>query len=247
MNRDRLTSFFRSFAIVLISGLVVITHGASSALAQRAQEISEDDGLPVLIKHLPDWEDVRDSTVFLTDRESLRSQVGQRNFVDLIDFTGGTEAVTAIYPEGRLVIVEFATPQAAADADAKILAVLAGLPDPGAVYRRIGNYSVFVLDPSSTDAAAALIDTVKYEKNIQWLGEDPFLLQKLERYFVSTTRDIFISTVLWIVGGFGISIVLGIISGFVFFRMREQQRSTRRTFSDAGGLVRLNLDELSEN
>lgn len=216
-------------------------------LGQGSQEISDDDGIPVLIKHLPEWESVRDSTVFITDRSSLRAQFPGKNFVDLVDFAGGTEAVTARYSSGRLLIIEFATPQAAADADTKFLALNVASSDPGAAYRRIGNYSVFVFDSASADAAAALLDQVRYEKTIQWLGEDPFLLQKLERYFVTTTRDIFISTVLWIIGGFGISILIGIVSGFIFFKMREQQRATRRTFSDAGGLVRLNLDNLSEN
>lgn len=212
----------------------------------RSQEISEDDGLPVLIKHLPDWQGVRSSTVFVTNTSELKKAVGERPVVDLIDFAGGTEAVAAAYPEGRLLIVEFATPQGSADADAKILQYLAGTPDPGTVYRRIGNYNVFVFDAADPQEAMALLDQVKYEKKVQWLGEDPFLLQKLERYFVVTGRDIMISTVLWIVGGLGLAAVCGVIAGLIFYRVREQRRATWHRFSDAGGLTRLNLDELSE-
>jgi len=243
---------YKSNVIALLGKSLVIAlffalPGITTVPGQRSQEISEDDGVPVLIKHLPDWETVRDSTVFMTDQGSLRAQFPGKSFTEQVDFAGGTEAVTARYPSGRLLIIEFATPQSAADADSKFLASNATSPDPGTLYRRIGNYSVFVFDPPSPDAAAALLDQVRYEKTIQWLGEDPFLLQKLERYFVTTTRDIFISTVLWIVGGFGLSILIGVVTGFFFFRMREQQRAARRAFSDAGGLVRLNLDELSEN
>ena len=73
-----------------------------------------------------------------------------------------------------------------------------------------------------------------------------YLLKRVEKYFVNTTRDIFISTVLWIISGLGLSILLGILAGFIFFRFREQKRATRTAYSDAGGLTRLNLDGLSE-
>ncbi|MBK9156340.1 MAG: hypothetical protein IPM25_19395 [Chloracidobacterium sp.] len=247
MYRDLRSKVVGSLGKLLFLVVCFGVSGVTGILGQGSQEISDDDGIPVLIKHLPEWENGRDSTVFITDRSALRAQFPGKNFVDLVDFAGGTEAVTARYSSGRLLIIEFATPQAAADADSKFLASNVASSDPGAAYRRIGNYSVFVFDSASPEAAAALLDQVRYEKTIQWLGEDPFLLQKLERYFVTTTRDIFISTVLWIIGGFGISILIGIVSGFIFFKMREQQRATRRTFSDAGGLVRLNLDNLSEN
>lgn len=230
----------------LIVALALFSAGAASVSAQRAQEVSEVDGIPVLIKHLPDWEKVRGSTIFITDNWTLAEQTGRGDLAEFVNFSDGTEAVVASYPAGKLLLIEFATPQAAADADSKITASLASATEPRAVYRRIGNYGTFVLEPASDGAANALLDRIKYEKNIQWLGEDPFLLQKLERYFVTTTRDIFVSTVLWIVGGFGLSIILGVITGFIFFKGREQKRAGRQAFSDAGGLVRLNLDDLSE-
>lgn len=211
----------------------------------RGQE-RDDDGVPVLVKHLPDWEEVRGRAVFAVNSTELKKAAGDRKVLDLIDFAGGTEAVVADYPAGRLVIVEFPTPQASVDADARITQTLAVSPEPATAYRRIGNYNAFVFNTLSGEEAATLLDQVKYEKSVQWLGEDPFLLKKLERYFVSTARDIFISTVLWIVGGLGISVLLGIIVGVVFYRIREQKRATWTAFSDAGGLTRLNLDGMSE-
>lgn len=212
----------------------------------RSLEISEDDGLPVLVKHLPEWESVRTNTIFIRDASGLKKALPGRPILDGIDFTGGTEAVVATYPAGKMLIVEFPGPQASSETDAKLLSTLAATPDPSIVYRRIGNYNVFVFDAADPAQAIGLLDQVSYEKNVQWLGEDPFLLKKLERYFVATTRDIFISTVLWIVGGIGISVVLGLICGIIFFRIREQQRSRWSAYSDSGGLTRLNLDDLSE-
>ncbi|HVF30809.1 MAG TPA: hypothetical protein VNA22_07560, partial [Pyrinomonadaceae bacterium] len=80
----------------------------------------------------------------------------------------------------------------------------------------------------------------------QWLGEDPYLLRKVERYLVTTSRDIVVSTVAVILGGLTTALLAGIAGGFIFFRVRDQQRATRTAYSDAGGLTRLNLDGLSE-
>jgi hypothetical protein len=245
MEMDRtiakLTLFF---LFAFLTGVVLAQPSAAPAV--RSQEISEDDGLPVLIKHLPEWQNVRSSTVFTTNAADLKNAVGDRPVLGQIDFAGGTEAVKADYPAGKLLIVEFTTPHASVDADARILQHLATNPEPATVYRRIGNYNAFVFDAADQEAAVGLLDQVKYEKSVQWLGEDPYLLRKIERYFAITTRDIMISTVLWIVGGLGISIVCGIVAGVIFYRVREQRRATWHAYSDAGGLIRLNLDELSE-
>jgi hypothetical protein len=245
MNRTiaKITLFF---LLTLISLTAITPAQPSAAPAVRSQEISEDDGLPVLIKHLPDWQNVRSSTVFITNTADLTNAVGDRAVLRQIDFSGGTEAVKADYPAGKLLIVEFATPHASVGADTKILQVLAANPDPGTIYRRIGNYNAFVFDTTDPEAAVGLLDQVKYEKSVQWLGEDPYLLRKIERYFAVTTRDILISTVLWIVGGLGLAAVCGIITGLIIFRIRDQKRATWHAYSDAGGMTRLNLDELSE-
>lgn len=234
--------------LLLSVGFLFLSIGAQSepARAGKSLEVAEDDGLPVLIKHLPDWKSVTSSTNFITSSTDLKRAFPTNPILDQIDFTGGTEAVTADYPAGRLLIVEFPGPQASNDADLKILGRLAGSPEPSTIYRRVGNYNVFVFDARDQREALALLDQVRYEKAVQWLGEDPFLMQKIQRYFATTTRDIFISTVLWIVGGLGISVACGLVTGFVFFRLREQQKATRSAYSDAGGLTRLNLDGLSE-
>ena len=212
----------------------------------KSQETSDKDGVPVLLKHLPDWEEVKSQAVFIQDKETLRNAVGTRPELDLIDLSGGTEAVSAHYPAGKLLIVEYATPQASIAADTAFQKFLTDNPLASTVCRRVGNYSVFVFDPTDANAAKELAGRVKYEKTVQWLGEDPFLVQKLERYFAQTGRDVAISTVLWIALIFGITLAAGIAAGFGYFRYRESQRASRTAFSDAGGMTRLNLDDLSE-
>jgi hypothetical protein len=141
------------------------------------------------------------------------------------------------------LLIEYTTPQAATEADAKFQQVV---QSQSIVYRRIGNYSAFVFDVSDVSAANALLDQIKYEKTVQWLGEDPFLIKKFERYIATTGRDVALSTVLFIVFVFLTAIVVGVIVGILYFRFREHQRAGMAAFSDAGGLTRLNLDDLSE-
>lgn len=215
---------------------------APSASPAAVQERSEADGVPVLIKHLPDWENVRNGAVLAHSVEDLKKALGDRPIYDLIDFTGGTEAVTAAYPQGKLLIVEFASPAVSAEADGRIRERIAG---SAIYYRRIGNYNAFVFDAPHEAAAGALLDQVKYEKIIQWLGDNPFMAQRAhqaERNFVNTTADIFLSTLLAIVTGLGVSILTGILVGFIFFFRRDARRAAMSAFSDAGGMTRLNLD-----
>ena len=212
----------------------------------KSLEISESDGVPVLMKHLPDYEAVRGSATFTNNTEDLRKALGERPVLDLIDFAGGTEAVTAAYPQGKLLIVEYASPQPSVEMDARAVQRLAEIGQSQNIhYRRIGNYNAFVFDAPDEAAAAALLDQVKYEKDVQWLGENPFMLRRAERAFIHTTSDIFIATVLAIVLGIGGAIVTGLIVGFIFFRFRDNRRAMTAAFSDAGGMTRLNLDELS--
>ncbi|MBK9214210.1 MAG: hypothetical protein IPM59_01195 [Chloracidobacterium sp.] len=207
--------------------------------ASRSLEVSEVDGIPVLVKHLPDWEAVRPTTVFAHTTAELKASLGERPVLDLIDWTAGTEAVTAAYPAGRLLIVEFTSPQGSSDADAKFSGFLAG--DDSTAYRRIGNYNAMVFDAADRGQAEALLDQVRYEKQIQWLGNNPFRISA-ERAFVLTTTDIFISTVLVITIGIGVALIGGVIVGLVYFRFSQKRRAHLATFSDAGGMTRLNLD-----
>ena len=238
---------FRKLQIVgmmLLSAAAVLIAQTPDRSGARPQEISDADGTPVILKHLPEWERVKERAVFINSDAGLKAALGERAIFDQIDFAAGTEAAFAEYDAGKLLIVEYMTPQLAADADQRFLPAAAAMPQT--VYRRVGNYAVFVFDAADGEAAARLIDQVKYEKTVQWLGEDPYLLEKLEKYFVSTTRDVFIATVIWIVGGLGISIFAGLAAGIVFYQFRERERRRWSKFSDAGGLTRLNLDELSE-
>ena len=230
--------------------LAFAAFGAANLLGQvpapKSQEVSEEDGQPVLIKHLPDYENFQSSAVFGTDKGELEKSLGGKPVLASLEFPFGTEFVTAQYPQGRLLIIEYTNPQSSIEADGRILQHMASAAEPGLVYRRIGNYNAFVFDAPDEATANELLGQIQYQKTVQWLGEDPYILKRLERYMVTQSRDIMISTVLVIVGGLVASILAGIAVGFIFFRFRDHKRATRTAYSDAGGLTRLNLDGLSE-
>lgn len=232
---------------VAILSLVWVVLGESSKTPQtKSREVSDGDGIPVLTKHLPDWENVRNQSTYILNPADLRNALGNRPVFDLIEFESGTEAVTAPYGQGKLLLIEFSTPQSSVDADEKIKQKLAETAQhPPVFYRRIGNYNAFVFDTDDEAAANALLDQIKYQKNVQWLGTDPFLLKRAERAFVNSTADLFMATTAAIAGGLGLSVLAGIVAGIFFFYLREQKRSSMETFSDAGGMTRLNLDGLT--
>src|SRR5690606_28542324 len=123
---------------------------------------------------LPNWESVR-STAKVTDKIADVKQQVAHPVVDAIELTGGAEAATAVYPEGTLLLVEFPTPQGSIETDKTIIQKLGGSND--VLYRRIGNYNALFFPTGDAAAANALLDQIKYQKSVQWLGEDPFLLQ----------------------------------------------------------------------
>jgi hypothetical protein len=109
----------------------------------------------------------------------------------------------------------------------------------------VGNYGVFVFNAPDERAANELIDQVKYQQVVQWLGDDPNWLRDAQRHYTETMLGTFVS----VVKASGLAAVLcfgvGGIFGVLLFTRRRAQHAAQRAFSDAGGMMRLNLDELS--
>jgi len=208
---------------------------------------SGEDDIPVLVKHLPQWETAERQADYAINLKSLKNEIADQPILDSLTFEAGAEAVTANYGPSHLVIVEFTTPQLSIDNDSRIWTRLAelksqGQPTPSA-YRRVGNYSVFVFNAPDEKTANALVDQVKYEQVVQWLGDDPHLYDRLQRYLTQTSAGVLVA----VLKSSGLSLiaclVIGAVIGTLLFRHRRAQRAA--AFSDAGGAVRLNLDELT--
>jgi hypothetical protein len=230
--------------------LLLLFTGAASAQQQSPPAGGAQEDIPVLVKHLPDWESAPQRGVYIETMPALKQLVPNQPILDAVLFNDGTDAATATYDGGaRVVIFEYVTPQLAFDADAAIKARLAelrgaGQPSPSA-YRRIGNYSVFVFDAPNEAAATALLNKVKYEQDVRWLGDDPFAVGRANRAWLNMSTSVIVNTVK--ATGIAIAVCLGIggiFGGWIFMRRRAQSALTEE-FSDAGGMLRLNLDEMS--
>lgn len=228
------------------NGLKPLT-GFAKTLAETLDRGEGD--IPVLVKHLPNWQEARRVALYVVSIDTLKEKFGDASIFSAVDFGGGAEAVAAPYDKSELVIVEFNTPQLASDNDARITAKLQELRSQGqpvpTAYRRVGNYSVFVFDAPSQEVANQLIDQVKYEQMVQWLGENPYRYERALREFTQTTLGVFVN----VVKGSGLALVSclavgGLIGGLMFVRRRTQQRDAD-AYADAGAMLRLNLDELT--
>lgn len=242
-------AFFKGTHLVRIRTL----NGRSINLEELAQGVANsldrgESDIPVLIKHLPDPENAFSNAVYLNSFANLSRLPLQHTVLSAIESGGNADAALATYGPSQVLIVEFNTPQLAAENDRRIIASIQelwrlGQPAPTA-YRRVGNYSVFVFDAPDEQTAKRLIGDVKYEQVVQWLGENPNIFKEAERRYINTTLGVLVAVLK--ASGFTVIACLGLgalIGGLLFNYRRAQQKAV--AFSDAGGMLRLNLDDLT--
>ena len=225
------------------------TPSSKGRVANETPATSTDEDTRVLTKHLPPPEEAQKNAIFLNSFSDLDKLGLQQPVLSAIQSGGDADAALGTYAPSKVLLVEFHTPQLATDNDQRIIARIhelwkLGQPAPTA-YRRVGNYSVFVFDAPDSQTANQLIDQVKYEQVVQWLGENPNILREAEKRYVNTTLGVLVAVLK--ASGYAAVLCLGIgglIGGLLFSYRRAQQKQVT-AFSDAGGMLRLNLDELS--
>lgn len=247
---DSRVLFYKGSLFVSVTGKP--TNGLVNLFADAYAQTLPDAGneIPVLVKHLPDWETARDRAIYAVSLHALQKAAGNERVLDAVGFDEGTEAVTADYGATRLVIVEYMTPQIAESNDARIVERIKQLresnqPAPSA-YRRVGNYSVFIFNAPDERAASQLIDNVKYEQRIQWLGENPFAFEAAAQQHTQKAASLILSIAKTI--GFFVALCLGaggVVGGLAFLHRRARAATAADNYSDAGGMLRLNLDEMT--
>ncbi len=175
-----------------------------------------------------------------------------------MSFTGGTEAVITDYANGSgkmsVMLAEFQTPQFAADGLASFENLIKSLPDKEQVLvKRIGNYVVVADHVQDRAAAENLIGQIKYRKEIYWEGKKysniPLEYRAPDRTGLKEAAQaatVILRAFYWIGISLLSSVIIGIVAGSGFFYWRRYQRrklGIDDLFSDAGGTIRLNLDE----
>lgn len=245
-------NFFKGKAVVLVrddgkSQDLDALRSFGKALADTLDKGEAE--IPAIVKHLPGWPAVQERALYLVNHEEVRQAFSTQNVIDALNFATGTEAAVANYDGSKLLLLEFKTPQLASDNDARIVGRIQELRNSGqaapTAYRRVGNYSVFVFDAPNEQAANQLIDQIQYQQVVQWLGRNPTLYDRAVNEFTRTTLGVFIAVVkasaLVIIG----SLAVGGLIGALLFRTRRKQQRLAQAYSDAGGLLRLNIDELN--
>jgi hypothetical protein len=204
--------------------------------------------VPTLVTSLP-REAPKPTTVrYILGPQTLSRLLSRGN--EAIQFEGGAEAVVAEYPQGvmgagplRMLIVEYHTPQYASDAMGRLNAYVEALPQEErdrTVARRVGNYLVLATDVRNPELAARLADSVTYPYGVKWLKNpdiidgDPYYGQKTAQVLLSTFGII---GLVMVAAG-----VVGTTFGAIIFLRRR--RRLRAIFSDAGGMLRLDIDPL---
>jgi len=243
-------AFFKGVHVVRIRSL----NHSTINLKEMAQNLSDtlDKGegdIPALVKHLPDPENASKNVVFLNSFTDLSRIPDQSPVFSAIQSDRNADAVFARYGPKTLLIVEFNTPQLATDNDRRIIDRIHELWKLGqrapTAYRRVGNYSVFVFDAPDEASAKQLIDKVKYEQVVQWLGDNPNIYKEAEKRYINTTLGVLIAVLK--ASGYALITCLGLggLIGGLLFTYRRSQQKVATAYSDAGGMLRLNLDELT--
>lgn len=245
-------AFFKGVNFVRITSFTKKSSNVSQvafakALAETLEKGEAD--VPPLVKHLPDPETSQKKAVFLARFIDLQPLSLNQPVLSALETNRDADAALVDTNAGKVLLVEYNTPQLAKDNDDRLIARIhelwnLGQPAPTA-YRRVGNYSVFVFDSPNEAAAKQLIDQVKYEQVVQWLGENPNILKEAEKRYVETTLGVFVAVVK--ASGFAFIGCLGLggLFGALLFTRRRAQQKTTEAFSDAGGMLRLNIDELT--
>jgi hypothetical protein len=205
---------------------------------------------PRLLESLPANMVARSERYFLGP-QSLGAYVDHGR--EMFAFAGGAEAVLAEYrqagrakgaaaPPVKLVIVEYHTPQFATEAMAAATSYVESLTEPERekiILKREGNFIVEAVGVENHELAQSLVASVKYPYVVKWMAplprmpkEDPLRAQKAAQLLISTFSLLGLLLLAVLAGG-------SIFGSIVFFRRRKQQR---QTFSDAGGMLRLDLD-----
>ena len=247
---DKEIAFVKGVTFVSIKNLTAKPADLNELANAWANTLGKGEGdIPPLIKHLPNGDQAQKNAVYLNSFADLHRLPFQHGVFDAVQSGGNADAALATYGPSKILIVEFNTPQLATENDKRIIARIQelwklGQPAPTA-YRRVGNYSVFVFDAPDEQTAKQLIDQVKYEQVVQWLGENPNILKEAEKRYVNTTLGVLVTVLK--ASGWALITCLGmggLIGGLLFTYRRSQQKAVT-AYSDAGGMLRLNLDELT--
>jgi len=222
--------------------------------------IGGEGELPTLPLHLPEADKIADSEKYVVGPAALARLKNFGGLKDAIGFGAGAEVATADYRAGggqmNLIVVEYYGPQSAAEGEARIrdhFNSLSQSEKDRLTLKRAGNYVIAMLNIQDMPAAQNIIGQIKYQKKIYWAGRkftdiplayrppDPLAVEDMTRTIKTMVRSFY-----WTGIAILSALLLGFAAGFSLFqwkRYRRRKLGLDDMFSDAGGSIRLNLDD----
>jgi hypothetical protein len=231
-----------------------------SVVSQIQKDFPPPSDSPLLPTYLPEQNKIANSEKYLVGPEAIARIPAISDLKDAVDFTGGTRAAIAEYNNGNgkmnILLVEFQSPQFAVDGLTKMQEHFNSLSQEEQkkrMLRKVGNYAVEAVNVSDPNAAEELLKQIKYMVRVHWEGKNvsdipmPFRPPDPAAVREAIQTGQFLVAVFYWIGIllFG-AVGTGIFVGGAFFYWRRAQRrkmGMEGTFSDAGGMTRLNLED----
>ncbi len=228
--------------------------------------IGGEGELPPLPQHLPEADKIAESEKYVVGPAALARLKNFSGLKDAISFGVGAEVTTANYRSGggqmNLIIVEYYAPQSVAEGESRIRDHFNSLPQTEKdrlILKRVGNYVIAMSNVQDMPAAQNIVGQIKYQKTIYWAGRkftdiplefrppDPLAVEDMTRTVKTMVRSFY-----WTGIAILSALLIGGAVGFFLFqwkRYRRRKLGLDDMFSDAGGTIRLNLDDylLSDN
>lgn len=215
------------------------------------EDLEEAKKLPGVVRHLPSGSLNLRTARYILGPRALAKLTGRD--VSQYDFypNSGTEVALSTYDQGdnkmNLIIVEYHTPQQAASAFKKLQDYRNALPaeeQAKRLLKREGNYIVEATDFKDAASAERTVGEVKYDYVVKWLDNLPIPGRDVATEAAKTAQ--MLVSVVGIIGiTLSIALVMGIGTGLAIFYFRRRSTRNMEAFTDAGGMMRLNLDGLS--
>ncbi|MBO0719460.1 MAG: hypothetical protein J2P41_01470 [Blastocatellia bacterium] len=246
-----------NYLISIDSGLKDDEFDAAIAEILKKGAAMNSGRLPSLPSHLPERNKIAGTEKYLVGPAALAQLKGFSGLKDVVKFAGGVEIASADYHNGDgtmgLMIIEYQTTQTAGDGLKALTKYLDSQVDKeNRLLKRVGNYLVYAINVKDSTDAGNLISQVKYDYRIYWEGRrmsdvplefrapDPAVIGEANKTLMIMVRSFY-----WVGALMSGSILIGLLAGGTFFYLRRYRRrklGLDDLFSDAGGTVRLNLD-----
>lgn len=178
VGRDRALLQFGNL-VLEINGLAAMSPADLQTLSKWLAGAAQKTPLPPIRNFLPQRHLIPGSERYILGPLAFRSATetadrgAYSQLADELGFRAGAEAILARYRKGKdegvLLLVEYPTPQLAAQRQKHIEQGLASTPQPSeTAIRRKGSLLSLVLQPASHEYAEALLDDVRYETQVTW-------------------------------------------------------------------------------